>query len=94
MLGWLDVKDEVRPEAKEVINYLHAKNIKTILLTGDRYARTKQLGDQLGLLEIIAEQTPEQKLDHIAKLNTAIPTAMIGDGITMPSSCQATVGIL
>ena len=32
LLGWIDVKDEIRPEAKSVIDYLHSKNIKTILL--------------------------------------------------------------
>jgi Cu+-exporting ATPase len=28
LIGWIDVKDEIRPEAKQVINYLHSKNIK------------------------------------------------------------------
>ena len=65
LIGWIDVKDEIRQEAKAVIDYLHSKNIKTILLSGDRYAKTKALGEQLGIDEVIAEQTPEQKLSRI-----------------------------
>ncbi|MDP4264991.1 MAG: cation-translocating P-type ATPase [Bacteroidota bacterium] len=94
LLGWVDVKDEVRPEAKAVIKYLHTKNIKTILLSGDKYAKTKLLGDQLGIDEVIAEQTPGQKLQKIAELNSQIPTAMVGDGINdAPALAKASVGI-
>ena len=94
LLGWLSVKDEIRPEAKSVIDYLHSKNIKTILLSGDRYAKTKALGEQLGIDEIIAEQTPEQKLAKITELNAITPTAMVGDGINdAPALAKATIGI-
>ena len=94
LIGWLDVKDEVRPEAKAVIDYLHVKNIKTILLSGDRYAKTKQIGDQLGIDVVIAEQTPEQKLAKITELNSMAPTVMVGDGINdAPALAKATIGI-
>ncbi len=94
LAGWIDVKDELRPEAKNVIDYLHSKNIKTILLSGDRYAKTKALGEQLGIDEVIAEQTPEQKLEKITELNAVTPTAMVGDGINdAPALAKATIGI-
>jgi Cu+-exporting ATPase len=94
LLGWVDVKDEIRPEAKSVIDYLHRKNIKTILLSGDRRAKCEALAAQLNIDEVIAEQTPGQKLQKIADLNAATPTAMVGDGINdAPALAKATIGI-
>jgi Cu+-exporting ATPase len=94
LLGWIDVKDQIRPEAKQVINYLHSKNIKTILLSGDRLAKCEQLAKELGIDEVIAEQAPEQKLKKIAELNAIAPTAMVGDGINdAPALAKASVGV-
>lgn len=94
LIGWIDVKDEIRPEAKTIIKYLQSKNIKTILLSGDRRAKCEELAKQLNIDEVIAEQTPEQKLVKIAQLNAATPTAMVGDGINdAPALAKATIGI-
>ncbi|MBO9659972.1 MAG: cadmium-translocating P-type ATPase [Chitinophagaceae bacterium] len=94
LLGWIDVKDEIRPEAKPIIAYLHSKGIKTVLLSGDRTAKAEELGRELGIEEVIAEQTPEQKLQIITQRSAAVPTAMVGDGINdAPALAKATVGI-
>ena len=94
LLGWIDVKDELRPEAKAVVDYLHSKNIKTILLSGDRLAKCNKLAVLLGIDTVIAEQSPEQKLNKVAELSEQTPTAMVGDGINdAPALAKATIGI-
>ncbi len=94
LLGWIDVKDEIRTEAKEVINYFRSKEIKTYLLSGDSNAKCRQIANELGIDEFYAEQTPEQKLELISKLNSVAPTAMIGDGINDAAAlAKATIGI-
>jgi Cu+-exporting ATPase len=94
LLGWIDVKDEIRPEAKSVLEYLHKKNLHTVLLSGDRKEKCEVIAKELGIDEVIAEQTPEQKLDKIAALNSVTPTAMVGDGINdAPALARATIGI-
>lgn len=94
LLGWVDIKDEVREEAKWVIEYLKKRNIKTYLLSGDRLEKCKILADTLGIDEVIAEQTPQQKLHVIEQLTKQAPTVMIGDGINdAPALAKATIGI-
>lgn len=94
LLGWIDVADEIRPESYSVISALKARGIHTILLSGDQLDKCEKVGKELGFDTIIAEQTPEQKLERIAAFNTAVPTAMVGDGINdAPALAKATVGI-
>lgn len=94
LLGWIDLKDELRPESQAVINFLKNRGIKTVLLSGDRYAKTKALASELGIEQVIAEQTPEQKLQTIALLSQQTPTVMVGDGINdAPALAKATIGV-
>ncbi len=94
LIGWFDMEDEIRTEAKQVVSYLLSKNIKTILLSGDSFERTKKVADILGIDKVFAEKTPEEKLQLIEKLNDEDPVAMVGDGINdAPALAKATIGI-
>jgi Cu+-exporting ATPase len=94
LLGWIDLEDMIRPEVPEVISWLHAQGIRTLLLSGDRDATCRKVALQVGIGEVISEQSPSQKLETVASLNAAMPTAMVGDGINdAPALAKATVGI-
>ncbi|MFN8252225.1 MAG: cation-translocating P-type ATPase [Ferruginibacter sp.] len=94
VIGWFDTNDEIREEAKAVIAYLHSKNIKTVLLSGDSMERCNQVAAALGIDEVYAQKSPAEKLDIIESLNKTAPVAMIGDGINdAPALAKATIGI-
>jgi len=93
-VGWFDMDDEIRPEAIDVIQYLHSKKIKTVLLSGDSIERCNALAKTVGIDEVYAQKTPEEKLIIIEQLNNTAPVAMIGDGINdAPALAKATIGI-
>ena len=94
LIGWIDVADQIRTEAKGVIEQLHRQGIHTILLSGDRKEKCELVGKALGIQEIIAEQSPADKLDKLDALTKIAPTAMVGDGINdAPALAKATIGI-
>jgi Cu+-exporting ATPase len=94
LIGWVDVTDQIRPEAKEVIETLHKQGVHTILLSGDRKEKCEAVGKALGIQEIISEQSPSDKLIKLDALTSIAPTAMVGDGINdAPALAKATIGI-
>ena len=94
ILGWIDVADQIRLEAKEIIDTLHKQGVHTVLLSGDRKEKCEQVGKALGIQEIIAEQSPADKLEKLDALTKISPTAMVGDGINdAPALAKATIGI-
>lgn len=94
LAGWIDIADEIRPEALTVVRYLHSKNIKTILLSGDRENKSRVLASKLGIDEVLAEHSPAQKMEAVERLTALSPTVMVGDGINdAPALAKATIGI-
>lgn len=94
LLGWIDLNDELRPEASQVVNILKQRGYQIVLLSGDRRQACEAVAKELGIMEVYAEQTPEGKqqvLQHFMQLGTL---AMVGDGINdAPALAQADISI-
>ncbi|TAF52895.1 MAG: cadmium-translocating P-type ATPase [Sphingobacteriia bacterium] len=93
-MGWIDLVDQIRPEAKSLMGQLHQQGIRTILLSGDSFHKCEALAKDLGMTAFYAEQSPEEKLQKIGDWCAQVPTAMVGDGINdAPALAKATVGV-
>ncbi len=94
LIGWIDIADEIRPEAKGVIDYCKSRKIKSILLSGDSYEKCQSVAHALGIDEVHAEKTPAEKLALIDAMANAKPTVMVGDGINdAPALAKATISV-
>lgn len=90
----ISLEDEIRPGMKALMDFLRSKNIRTVLLSGDRQEKCAAVAASLGMDEVIAEQLPEHKSEIIARLSESGKTGMIGDGINdAPALARADVGI-
>ena len=89
-------RDQPRPEGQPFIRHLHGKHrySKTMLVSGDRESEVRYLAELVGIKEIRAGQSPEQKVDIVREETKQQPTIFIGDGINdAPALMTATVGI-
>jgi Cu+-exporting ATPase len=90
----ISLTDKIREDAKDLITYLNAKGIETIMLSGDRKRKCELVAKELGIKTIYSEQSPDEKLKLITEFSDKVPTAMVGDGINdAPALTRATVGI-
>jgi len=88
------VRDELRPEAAEVVARLRREGYTVAMLTGDNRRTAAALADQAGIEEVHAELRPEDKASIVARMRAARPTAMVGDGVNdAPALATADVGV-
>nr|VTP02352.1 putative copper-exporting P-type ATPase V [Mycobacterium riyadhense] len=96
LVGLISLRDEVRPEAAEVLNKLRANGIRRIvMLTGDHPDIAKVVAEELGIDEWRAEVMPEDKLEVVRELqDEGYVVGMVGDGINdAPALAAADIGI-
>jgi Cu+-exporting ATPase len=92
--GALKIEDTLRPAAVATIKELNEMGYRTILLSGDKKDKCEHIAAALGIKEVYAEQSPEQKNKLLDEMMSNAPTAMVGDGINdAPALARATVGI-
>lgn len=89
-------RDAPRTESRPFIHHLSPKHqiTKIVLLSGDRESEVRYLADSVGIQEIYASQSPEEKVAIVRRETAAARTMFVGDGINdAPALMTATVGI-
>ena len=95
-VGYVAFSDELRPEAKAVMDSLHQMGATEIMMiSGDRKPIAEEIADRVGIDKVYAERLPEEKISVIEKVEKKFrPVVMVGDGVNdAPSLAMADVGI-
>lgn len=96
LVGLISLRDEVRPEAADVLKLLRANGIRRIvMLTGDHPDIAAVVAAELNIDEWRAEVMPEDKLETVRQLQgEGYVVGMVGDGINdAPALAAADIGI-
>ena len=92
----LRFRDAPRKESRPFITHLTPRhNVKRVLLlSGDREAEVRYLADEIGITEVLSNQSPEQKVAVVQAEARLAKTVFVGDGINdAPAMQAATVGV-
>lgn len=96
LLGVIALADELRPNAREIVEKLRHSGIEhVVMLTGDNERVGRAIAQEVGLDEYHANLMPEDKLNLLKTMEAQYgPVAMVGDGINdAPALASASVGI-
>lgn len=88
--------DEPRMEGASFVDHLRPKHHfdRVMLVSGDRESEVRYLADRVGISEVYAGQSPEEKVAIVRRETARAPTVFLGDGINdAPAIASATVGI-
>jgi heavy metal translocating P-type ATPase len=89
-------RDEPRDDGKPFIQHLRPKHAinRVLIVSGDRESEVRYLAEKVGIHEVFAGQSPEQKLTILQAEMAKQKTIFVGDGINdAPALNTATVGI-
>lgn len=81
ILSIVTLSDTLRENAKEMVEKLKSFEIEPILLTGDNLLTAKYFSEKVGITNVKAELSPEEKFENIKNLKENNVVCMIGDGI-------------
>jgi len=95
LLGYIAIADRIKESSKEAIQSLHAMGITVVMCTGDNSRTANAVAKELGIDEVHAEVSPEDKQRIVNELkDKGHHVAMAGDGINdAPALAAADVGI-
>ncbi|AOM78925.1 heavy metal translocating P-type ATPase [Pedobacter steynii] len=93
--GYVTIADEIKEDAKQAITDLHALNIKTVMLSGDKQSVVAKVAAFLGIDFAFGDLLPENKVEKVENLKKeGRAIAFVGDGVNdAPVVALADAGI-
>jgi len=88
--------DAPRTDSRTFIEHLRPRHgvRKVMLVSGDRESEVKYLAETVGITEVHAGQSPEEKVEIVKRETARDKTLFVGDGINdAPALLAATVGV-
>ncbi len=91
-----ELNDEIKENAKNLVQNLASRGIKTIMLTGDNEQTALRVSKAVSIDTYVFNQTPENKSEYINSLHKDGKTVvMVGDGVNdILALAQADIGIV
>jgi heavy metal translocating P-type ATPase len=89
-------RDQPRAEGVSFVGHLRPKHRfeRVLLVSGDRESEVRYLANRVGIREVYASQSPEEKLELVKRETARAKTLFLGDGINdAPALTAATVGV-
>lgn len=95
--GYIIISDKIKDDSKSAIAALKSAGIKnTVILSGDKKAVAKKIGEELGIDTVYSELLPSDKVEKLSEIidKSLGSVIFVGDGINdAPSLSRADVGI-
>ncbi len=95
--GYIIISDKIKDDSKSAIAALKSAGIKnTVILSGDKKAVAKKIGEELGIDTVYSELLPSDKVEKLSEIidKSSGSVIFVGDGINdAPSLSRADVGI-
>lgn len=88
--------DAPREDSRSFVSHLGPRHRleRVLLVSGDRESEVRYLAERVGITEVYAGQSPEEKVAITRRETGLAPTLFIGDGINdAPALVTATVGL-
>lgn len=94
-VGLVAQGDQIKPEAKSMIEAMQHQGIKPVMLTGDNQQVAQVVANQLGIEAVHAELMPEDKEKIVKEYKEqGLTVMMVGDGVNdAPSLVRADIGV-
>jgi Cd2+/Zn2+-exporting ATPase len=95
-LGWIGLRDQTRPEAKESLSALLQTGVRRIaMISGDRQPVAARVAREIGCEEVMAECLPQNKVEFVRHMKSkGYRVAVVGDGVNdAPALAAGDIGI-